>query len=114
MIFGTRWSKRLYKQLNICQEKKYFGSRDKKLWRQNEIHQSKVRVKKNILKNDLGVKKAEIKKKYKKARKETKKMVNEARTQIFERLYQFLRTKEKEKSIYMFVMKIERKIRDLD
>lgn len=45
---------------------------------------------------------------------EPKKAVSEARTQIFDRLYQYLRIKEGEKSMYNFAKGRKRKIIYLD
>ena len=59
-------------------------------------------------------KNAETWDKYKIAKRETKKAVNIARTQALDGLYQFVGTKEGEKSIYKLAKGQERKTRDLD
>lgn len=48
------------------------------------------------------------------AKKETKRAESEARTQTFDRSYQYLGTKEGEKYLYIRLLMDERKIRDLD
>ena len=74
---------------------------DKESWWWNESIQSKVKLKKDYFKEWSCCKNDETWEKYNKGKNETKKAVSEARTQAFDWLYQSLRTKEGEKSIYM-------------
>ena len=53
-------------------------------------------------------------KKYKVAKKDTKKTVSEAKAKVFDRLYQSLGTKDGERNIYKLPRSRERKTRDLD
>lgn len=50
----------------------------------------------------------------KKVKNETKKAVSEAKTQDFDELYQSLRIKREDKTIYMLAYERERKKRDLN
>jgi len=95
-------------------ESRGFGPRGKESWWWNDSVQSKFRIKRDCFKDWSRCKNAETLDKYKIARKEAKKAVSKARTQGYERLYQSLRTKEGEKSIYKLAKGREKKTRDLD
>jgi len=59
-------------------------------------------------------KNAETREKYNIAKKKTKNVVSEARTQDFDGLYQSLGTKEEERSKYILAKGTERKTNDFD
>lgn len=95
-------------------ESRGFGPRSKESWWWNDSVQIKVWIKGTCVKDWFRCKNSETWDKYKIAKKETKKAVSEARTQVFDGLYQSLCNKEGEKSIHKLANGWERKTRELD
>jgi len=114
MIGGRGWHEIKKVAKETLGESRGFGPRGKESWWWNDRVQSKVWIKRDCFKDWSRCKNVETWDKYKIARKEAKKAVNEARTQAFEGLYQSLGTKEGDKSIYKLAKGRERKTRDLD
>jgi len=98
----------------VLGESKGFGPKGKESWWWNENVQEKIKYKRECFKALHLENNEDNWKKYRTAKKATKKAVSEARSNAFEGFYQALGTKKGEQQIYKLAKGRERKIRDLD